>query len=242
MRKILPVALLGLASMLYTTAGWTAESEKDGPWRGEGDLAYSKASGNSSNQTLLAKLMLEYSRDRWTHTGRIEAINASEEDTRSAEAYTLQGKTEYAFGERYYTFGNGRYEDNRFSGYEYQASVTAGVGMHVIDTEATLWDVETGVGYRRSEEQNTGETLNEAILRLATIYQHQLTETTRLESSLSAESGADNTYVEGALGVRVKINSRLGLRVAYTLKHNTDVPDDTKNTDTLTSVGLTYSF
>lgn len=237
MKKMLPLILLSLSPLVFA-----ADETGDSPWSGEGDLAFSKSSGNSENETLLAKLMLSYKRDRWTHVGNIEAINASEDETRSAEAYTVRGKSSFEFGERYYGFGNGRYEDNRFSGYEYQASFTGGLGMHVIDTERTRWDVETGAGYRRSEEQDTGATFNEAIFRAASIYQHQLTETTRLENTLGVESGADNTFAEGMIGLRVSINSRLGLRVTYTVKHNTDVPVDSKNTDTLTSVGLTYSF
>ncbi|MCK9469587.1 MAG: DUF481 domain-containing protein, partial [Porticoccaceae bacterium] len=127
MKKILPIVLFSLSPLVFA-----ADANDDSPWSGEGDLAFSKSSGNSSNETLLAKLMLTYTQNSWTHVGNIEAINASEDDARSAEAYTLRGKTSYEFGERYYAFGNGRYEDNRFSGYEYQASLTSGVGMHVI--------------------------------------------------------------------------------------------------------------
>ncbi|MFA5494661.1 MAG: DUF481 domain-containing protein [Porticoccaceae bacterium] len=236
MKKWLPLALLTIGPLV------AAEGATESPWSGEGDLAFSKSSGNSRNATLRAKLLLSYSVHRWTYSGQIEAVNASEDDTRSAEAYTLRGKTAYDITDRYYTFGNGRYEDNRFSGYEYQAALTMGVGVHVIATDKALFDLEGGAGYRRSEEQNTGETFNEAILLLAGKYHRELTETTRFESNLNAEAGDDNTYVEGLMGIRVKINSRLALKVAYTVKHNTDVPVGTKNTDTLSSVGLTYSF
>lgn len=236
MKKWMPLMLLAIASLA------AAEDATDSPWSGEGDLAFSKSSGNSRNESLLAKLLLSYTAHRWTHSGQIEAANASEDDTRSAEAYTLRGKTAYATSDRYYTFGNGRYEDNRFSGYEYQAALTAGMGVHILATEKTLFDLESSLGYRRSEEQDGGETFNEAILLLAGKYHRELTETTRFESNLNAEAGADNTYIEGLMGVRVKINSRLALRVSYRVKHNTDVPSDTKKTDTLSSVGLTYSF
>ncbi len=238
MKKILPIALLGLSPLINPASALAEENA----WSGEGDLAYSKASGNSSSESLLAKLMIAYTQERWTHTGRIEALNASENDRRSAESYTLRGKTEYDISERYYGFGNGRYQDNRFSGYEYQASLSAGVGAHLIATETTVWDIEGGAGYRRSEEQDTNETFNEAILTVGSTFQRRLTETTRLESTLGVESGADNTFVEGVVSLRVAINAQLALRVAYSVKHNTDVPDDSRNTDTLTSVGLTYSF
>lgn len=232
MKKHLALAMMVLASVAHA----------DKNWNGEGDLAFNKSSGNSKSESLLAKLKLEYNQERWTHSGQIEAINASTDDSRSAEAYTLRAKTEYDVSERAYAFGNGRYEDNRFSGYEYQGSVTTGLGIHIIDTEITTFDIEGGAGYRRSEEQGSNETFNEAIATAAAKYYRELTDTTRFESDLNVESGADNTFVESVVAIRVKINSRLGLKVAYSVKHNTDVPVDTKKTDTLTSVGLNYSF
>src|SRR5690606_30546701 len=105
-----------------------------------------------------------------------------------------------------------------------------------------LFDLEAGAGYRRSEEQDTGETFNEPVLLRASKYHRELTETTRPEKDLTVATGADNTYGEAMFGLPVKITARLGLKVRQTAQHNTDVPDDTNNTDTPTSVGLNYSF
>ncbi|SRR5690606_30210772 len=234
MKKLLITGLLAISPTVF--------AETDKAWHGEGDLAFNKASGNSESQTLLTKLMLVYERERWTHSGQLEAVNTSENDERSAEAYGLRLKSDYAISETTYGFGSFRYDDNRFSGYEYQSTLAAGLGKHLIDDGVTVFDVEGGLGYRRSEEQGTGETFNEAIALGTARYHRQLTETTRFESDLNVESGKDNTYVVSGVGVKVKINSRLALRVAYTVKHNTDVPAGTKNTDTLTSVGLNYNF
>jgi len=234
MKKLLLAALVTTSSMAM------AESNKN--WHGEGDFAYNMATGNTKSESLLTKLQLVYEQGRWTHSGQVEATNTSEDDERSAEAYVLKEQSNYHFSETTYAFGGFRYEDNRFSGYEYQASVKGGLGKHLIDDGTTIFDIEGGAGYRKSKEQDTGENLDEAIAIGAVKYNRQLTETTRFESALNVESGADNTYAEFITGVKVKINSSLALRVAYTVKHNTEVPDDTKNTDTLTSVGLNYSF
>src|SRR5690606_22372856 len=185
MKKLVPLILMGAAPFV-------AAESVNSPWSGEGDLAFSKSSGNTRNESLLAKLMVAYTDGRWTHSGQLEAVNASEDDSRSAEAYVLRGKTQYALDDRYYAFGNGRYQDDRFSGYEYQASLVGGVGVHVIATERALFDLEAGAGYRRSEEQDAGETFNEPVLLLASKYHRELTETTRFENDLSVESGADN--------------------------------------------------
>ena len=217
-----------------------AMAQKD--WHGEGDLAYNLATGNSESETLLTKLQLVYERGRWTHTGQLEAINTSEDNERSAEAYILREKSDFALSDTTYAFGGFRYEDNRFSGYEYQAAVKTGLGKHLLDDGITVFDIEGGVGYRRSEEQDTGETLNEAIAIGSAKYHRQLTDTTRFESDFLTEAGQDNTYMELVLGVKVKINAKLALKVGYTVKHNTDVPETSEKTDTLTSVGLNYAF
>jgi putative salt-induced outer membrane protein len=231
------------ALLLILTAG-AVQAER--AWHGEGDFAYNKASGNTDTEVLMAELEIVYQRDRWTHTGGIEALNSSEDGERSAESYTLREKSDFALSDRRYVFGAGRYRDDRFSGYEYQASLRTGMGVHLIKSDRTILDLEGGVGYRRSKEhatdQEAGDTLNEAILTAAAVYQYQLTETTRFESDFSMESGQDNTYLEGEVAVKVKINSRLALKVGYKAEHNTDVPEGTEKTDTFTSVGLNYSF
>lgn len=227
-----------------------AEVEEESPlqdttpsaWQGEGDLAYNRVSGNSDTQTLLAKLKLIYARDRWTHMGEVEAVNSSESSQRTAEAYTLKLKSDFAISERTYGFGSFRYEDSRFSGYEYQSSVAAGLGVHLINDDITQFNVEGGLGYRASQEQGSSETLDEAILKGLLQFHRQLTETTRFETDLNVESGKENTFLESVTGLKVKINSSLALRLAYTLKHNSEVPPGVQKSDTLTSVGLNYSF
>jgi len=232
MKKFVAIALIATSPMVYG----------DKIWKGEGDLAFNRATGNTDTNALLANLKLMYEAEKWRHTGQVEAINSSENDRRSAETYTLKVKSDYQLSDALYSFGAFRYEDNRFSGYEYQSSLTAGLGYQIIDTETTQFNVEGGAGYRRSEEADTGETFNEAVGIAAIRFHHELTDTTRFEGDVNVESGADNTFAESILALKVRINSRLALRVAYTVKHNTDVPDDTKNTDTLTSVGLNFNF
>ncbi len=229
------------ATLLLTSPLALGETTPE-PWGGEGDLAYSRSSGNTDNQSLLAKLKLIYRQNDWVHTGQMEAVNSSEDGTRSAESYTLRYQSDYSITETWYAFGKGRYEDNRFSGYEYRATLAGGIGAHLIDDDVTTFNLEGGVGYRHSKEQNTGVTSDEAVIIGHAHYARVLTETTRFESNVDVESGADNTYIDGEMAVRVKINARLGLKVAYSVEHNTDVPVGTEKTDTLTSVGLNYSF
>lgn len=211
-------------------------------WSGEGDLGYNRSSGNSDNEALRAKLALQRSKDRWTHGAELEAVNSSSDETRTAEYYVGRWESTFELNDRWYALGNLRYEDNRFSGYEYQASVTGGLGYHMINTDRTTLDIEGGLGYRQSEEKDTGVTLDELVFMGEFNYRFQMTETTNFGWDVMTLAGEDNTYVESDLGLRFAINSALSMRLSYIIKHNTDVPEDTKKTDRLTGVSLVYSF
>lgn len=219
-----------------------ALAEEESPWSGEGDIGFNKTSGNTETESLLAKLKVVYSKERWVHTAELGAINSSDDGARTAESYEGKWKSDYSYSDTYYAFASTRYEDNRFSGYEYQSTTALGVGAHLIASERTILDVEGGVGYRASEEQGTGETLDEGVLLGSLIYQFQLTDTTRFESDFNVEAGQDNTYLVSNLALKVKINAALALKLGYQVKHNTDVPVGTDKTDTLTSISLNYSF
>ena len=71
-------------------------------------------------------------------------------------------------------------------------------------------------------------------------FQHQLTDTTKIVDRFLVESNSDNTYMQNDLGLEVTITGSLGLRLAYQVRHNTDVRPAVEKTDTLTTVGLIY--
>jgi len=70
--------------------------------------------------------------------------------------------------------------------------------------------------------------------------EHQLTDTTKIVDRFLIESNSDNTYMQNDLGLEVTITGSLGLRLAYQVRHNTDVRPGVEKTDTLTTVGLIY--
>lgn len=228
--------VVGVAALL------TAASTMAQEWSGEGDLGYNRSSGNSNNEALRAKLALQRTKERWTHGAELEAVNSSSDEERTAEYYVGRWESQFELNDRWYGQAQLRYEDNRFSGYEYQASVTGGLGYHVIATDRTTLDIEGGLGYRQSEENDTGVKLDEMVATGELNYSFQMTDTTSLNWDLMTLAGADNTYIESDIGIRVAINSALALRLSHIIKHNTDTPEDTKNTDRLTGVSLVYSF
>jgi len=213
-----------------------------GEWKGEGDLGYNSVAGNSESEALALKLGVSYLEGDWTHKAELMANSASTDKKTSAEAYAFNFNSRYEIDQAMYAFGNARYQDDRFSAYNFQASLTGGVGYHLIKSEETILDIEGGLGYRSSELRLENEKQDELIGIAKLTFNQRLTSTTEFESYALTESGKDNTYVEAQAAIKVAISEKLALKLAYLAKHNTDVSPGTENTDRYTTVSLNYKF
>jgi len=213
-----------------------------GEWNGEGDLGYNSVAGNSDSEALALGVKVGYSQDQWDHIAELSARSAAADKKTNTESYTFQFKSKYNFSDDMYGFGSFRYQDDRFSAYEFQSSIGAGVGYNVIKNDATQFSLEGGFGFRTSELQATAEQQDEAVFLGKAIYNQKLTDNTDLMSYLSTEAGQDNTYVEAEVAIRVLMTEALALKLAYQAKHNTDVGPGVEKTDRYTTVSLNYKF
>lgn len=209
-------------------------------WTGKGEIGASLASGNSENESANAALEVKNTREKWTHTFGLAGNYGSDGSVTNAARWEVRGQSDHAFTDRAYWFGAERYEDDRFSAFEFQASLSTGLGYKIVDTERTKFWVQGGPGYRFAEVRETGESEDGVILRGDMGFAHQLTDTTKIVDRFLIESNSDNTYMQNDLGLEVTITGSLGLRLAYQVRHNTDVLPGVEKTDTLTTVGLIY--
>ena len=222
-------------------------------WTGTAEAGLVIASGNSESETANAKLKFENTLDQWKHTLGGAALYASDEDGQTANRWDIFGQSDYNFSERTFWFGSIRYGEDAFSGFEYQATATTGLGRKFIDTDVTKFVGTAGVGYtffetRDAFAEETGVLIEEGqresgvVFRGTLDFEHSFTETTKLINLLAVEVGADNTYAQNDLSVQVKINTVLALAVGYSVRHNTDPPLGFEETDTLTTINLVYEM
>lgn len=227
--------LIGLGVLGCATTAWAGE------WSGEGELGFTLTTGNTETSNLNARLQLEQTRDAWVNTLGLEALQASENEDSTAERYLLTGKTAYDYDARHYAFGSLRYDVDRFSGYDYQASLVLGRGLHLIAEERVTLDLEAGLGVRASETES-GESRTDAALQGGLSYANRFTDTATFSEDVILLAGGKNNFIESSTGLKVKINSSLALKLSYTIKHNSAVEPGLENTDTITAVNLLYAF
>lgn len=222
-------------------------------WLGKAEAGYVMARGNTETNTANARLDLENEKNRWKHSVSMSGLYGRSNDITNAQRSDFFWRSDFARTERFFTFGSLRYEEDRFSGFDYQGTLAAGVGYHFKDTEATKFTGTLGVGYRvlRPEElvrdafgnvvqRIKGEQSEDLVGNAGIDYEHKLTANTTLTDKLLVEAGSTNTFASNDLAVRVSMTDKLALSVAYTVRHNTKPPAGLEKTDQLTTLNLVY--
>ena len=231
------------------------------PWKGTADLGWLSNSGNSENTAINAQVELNKDTERWTHTIKLAGSGASNEndagdDEVSAEKYSLSLKSDRKLGERSYLYAIADYEDDRFSGYEFQGSAGFGYGYKVIAEEDMTLMLEAGPGYSHSllspDNRVEGESahIEEFTYRLGEAFTWSFSETSELSQYLTYQGGSDLSTLKFGGFVSSKLSNALSLKVGVDVtQRGGDAQDDAEDadpdlddTDTTTYANLSYSF
>lgn len=243
MRNHLSTISAGMA-LLCAAASTAALAEQEKPWKSELELGYVSTTGNSETSTLKARGDGTREAESWRYNAHFDALNAEEETGRSAEKYFFTNKLDYKFGSHSYLFGYASYEDDRFSGYDWQAVAAAGYGYRLLENDTMTWDMEAGPGFRYSaiSDDVAADDEEELILRAYTDFEWKLSDNATFEQELSTEIGQDKTISRSVTSLKSTIVGALAMKLSYTIRYTDNVPPETEHADTETAVTLVYSF
>lgn len=235
------VAVIAAASSAQLYA---KDADSSSLWSGDAEFGYVDTSGNTEKTTIKSRAEANREKDQWRYKITFDSLNSKASDERSAEKYFLSNRLAYQYDDNNFVFAYASYDDDRFSGFDYQATVAAGWGRRLLNNDIMQWDVEIGPGYRISkvDDGTTGEDSDEAILRGFTKYSWNFSETANFSQSLNIETGSDNTISKSITALKVQIIGALALKLSYTVKYTEEVPVATKHADTETAVTVVYSF
>ena len=173
----------------------------------------------------------------------------------TAERYEARYQADRKITDRFSWFVGLRGEEDRFSGFAYQATVSTGATYKFIDSPTTKFDGSLGAGYRRLQPQvliktDAGDVLgrikgdedSEPVATLGSNYEHAFTESTKITNKFLVEVGSDNTSVQDDLALQVNMNEVLALAVGLGVRYNSDPPPLAESTDTQFTVNLVYNI
>ena len=231
-----------IISIAALAAVFAVSSPAQAEWVGKGELGGVIARGNTETETVNARIDMSREVDRWKHSAGFSMLRTTNDGLTAADRFELRGESNYKLTDRSYVFGALRYENDKFTDFNYQATASAGYGYKFIDTDTTKLDGKIGVGYRQTEQRLTGDKSDNAILRGALNFERKLTDTTLVANRFLIESGSDNTFMQNELALEVKMNSALALGLSYAIRHNSDVQPGTEKTDQVLTANLVFGF
>lgn len=223
------------------TAPAEPAAEKTSIWKGEAELGFVSATGNTDTQSTNAKFSVENDRIYWNHLLQLQALRAKDRDSITADRIEAFYRSLYKVSKKDYIFGSLKYEDDRFSGYDQRTTEIVGYGRKFYDREIFKLDAEIGIGARQADLTDNTQT-DEVIVRLGSHAFWALSKTSSYKQEVFIERGDENTFSESSSELKVRINASLALKLSLSIKHNSDVPATKKKTDTLTAVTLVYDF
>ncbi len=232
----------GSRLLISVTCGWLVSGAAMADWTGKGTFGGVLARGYTETETINLNIDIANELEKWTHKAGASMLRSSNDNVDSANRWELRGETNYKLTDRSYLFGTLRYEDDAFTDFAYQATLAGGYGYFFIKSDTTKLEGQIGPGVRRTELRLTGGIQEDVIVRGAVNYEHKLTATTLIYDRFLVESGSENTHLQNALGIEVKIAERFALGLDYSVRHNTDVLPGTEETDQVFTANLVYGF
>jgi putative salt-induced outer membrane protein len=249
MRKSMPAVLMML--MMLASAATAAQDS----WSTRAELGFVASRGNTSAETGNAKAQIVREVNRWKYTLESSGLYGRSQQITSAQHADGRLQVNKSFGpqQRSFWFGALRYEDDRFSGFDYQTTATTGFGHKFIDSDATKLTIQIGAGFRALRPEVIvrddtglvvarilGERDQDAVMNGGLTFSYAFNDQTKVLESLLTEIGQANTLTRNDLALEVKMIKALALSVGVSLRHNSQPQNGLKRTDTLTTVNLVY--
>lgn len=241
------------ASNLAVTVGMTAlffahDTTAQGllgePWEMSLSLGFVNTTGNTTTRTYNGEFRTTWHTTNWTHNFKLRGLGSNEDGETRAERYQMEEKSDYNLDNDQYLFLRGTYIKDRFSGFDYQASMGSGYGRDLLESENFSLQGFTGLGYRFKHEVNGVDSgrEGEVVLTLGEELDWDISETSSVYQELNSEIGSELTVTTFEVGLETNIMGGVATRISFQARNNSDVPEGREKADTQTSVSLVYSF
>lgn len=223
-------------------------------WSASTEFGYLMRSGNTETESWKVKVDLARDAGMWRHKSMVDYYREERETDQGNTTIdadrlfsSIQSNRLFRGSEHSSLFIYGSYEDDALNAFDYQSTIAAGYGARYRFSEEIFADFEIGPGMSYNKLEATGETENEAILRMATSVKWTISDDSNFTQLLSTEVGEANTRSRAVSSVTANLNSSLAMRFSVTLTHNSTVTMQSDGSfpeklDTETAVTLVYTF
>ena len=210
-------------------------------WSGEGEVGAFLADGNSNQAGLSGKLVLTRDGLDWHHTLRARAEYQRSDGETSREKFLVAYEPHFDLSSRTYVYGLGQWERDRIQGFSARYSASAGIGYRLFDRDGLHLEVTAGPAWRRTIVIDAVDEKTLAA-RGALDFDWRVAPAISLTQEATAFVDGESSTYTSASGIEADIGDGLKARLSYTIEHETDPPEGTLKTDTLSRFTLIFGF
>ena len=224
-----------IAVSVFSLISLTAQAAE---WRSEAELGFIMTNGNSETQNTNGKLSISRETDKWKESGSIEALGSSNTDSETgiesttSEKYSATAKADYKLSEDNFLFVTADYNDDRFSGFEFQSTLSAGYGRNLFENEKQKLSAEFGPGIRYFKLSPVlgirTPSDDESLVHAAAYYIYTINEQAALSQDIIVDTGDDVTISESITALKTQIAGRLAMKAAFKVRNTSEVPAGTE--------------
>jgi putative salt-induced outer membrane protein len=253
--RVVPIPFRKVAPVVFALALLPMSAAQAQGWTGKVELGILLADGNTESKSANTKIDFTHEGVNWKNNIYAAALYGENAEFANAERYELSYQADYKITDKLSWFLGLRGEQDRFSGFAYQATASTGAKFQVIENNDTKFDVSVGAGYKRFQPQtliqaDSGEVLDrirgeddaDPVAILASNYEHAFNANTKITNKFLTEAGQENTSVQNDLALQVTMFEAFALAVGIGVRYNSDPPPLAESTDTLFTVNLVYNL
>jgi putative salt-induced outer membrane protein YdiY len=218
-----------------------------------GEFGFLVASGNTNTSTITAKINTSQELTSWSYQiiGNAlykqsqQKVEGEKSNTASAQKLFLSGQLDHKLAEpddRLFIYGE--YENNRFSGFRYQAALATGWTSRLWHDKQSEFKYSVGPGYAISEleDDNSEEDSRGLIVRAAMEYKRKFSKSATFRQFVSTEAAQEFTKTKSETSLSTKLTGALAMKLSLVMNLDTSVGPDTEELDTEAAVTLVYQF
>ena len=221
-------------------------------------LSYTGSTGNSEAQDLGVAGRVSYNQGQFAQSvGLSIEFGENDDGKKDKEKVNAIYDAQYYFNDRMYAFALGRFTVNGLvDGEDENGAPDAdelkdlrrdgflgfGPGYRVINTDATAWRVQAGVGVRYTQtgqQYLDDESETETGYIVSSRFYHKFNDTVFLTNDTDYLSSDANDVATNQFGVNFKMTDALATKVSYTTEY---VSDRAIRTDNTLGVSVVYGF
>lgn len=238
---------LALCSALVTLPAHANEEEEEQPlWEATAGLGLSLTSGNTDTTSLTTNIQVIQYLEFWEMQYKFDGIKQKNEGQTTANNKNYAIKGQYKLQkENAFMFAEGKRLEDDFGPFAENNTISVGYGQRLYKSKDLLIRADIGPGYTRYKFNESGETDSSSIVHVAGNLKWKISKSADFTQSLIFDqqlSDDKNLLVVSQSTLGARINGSLKMTLDVKITNNSEVQPGKKETDTITSVNLVYSF